>query len=71
MDKAAKVSLPPSTLSLKAVAAAAPADPNLRIESIECLNELLLTWCLQNAISHRGKALAKLKAWLAGGDFEP
>jgi len=25
----------------------------------------------KNLISHRGKALAKLKAWLAGGDLEP
>jgi hypothetical protein len=28
-------------------------------------------WWWQNLISHRGKALAKLKAWLAGRDLEP
>jgi hypothetical protein len=41
---------------------------------------LELVWCdgvafansgwLQNLISHRGKALAKLKAWLAGAELE-
>ena len=30
-----------------------------------------LTVVRKNLISHRGKALAKLKAWLAGGDLEP
>jgi inosine/xanthosine triphosphate pyrophosphatase family protein len=27
--------------------------------------------CLQNLISHRYKALMKLKAWLAGEEAEP
>jgi inosine/xanthosine triphosphate pyrophosphatase family protein len=31
----------------------------------------VLTISQQNLISHRGKAMAKLKAWLAGGELEP
>lgn len=31
---------------------------------------MLIVGCLQNEISHRGKALAKLKSWLAGAEVE-
>lgn len=34
------------------------------------LRQALTEFTQQNQISHRGKALTKLKSWLAGGDLE-
>jgi inosine/xanthosine triphosphate pyrophosphatase family protein len=68
MDKARKVrSFSPSDFVLGQMPCPEKNSGSCSVSTAQACADV---WRPQNAISHRGKALEKLKTWLAGGDVE-